>query len=567
MYPDLISCSDLIEFNDSTTIALCGDSIININKYGEIVWCRWSGNYPRKLLQLDDSTFYTFNMDIEYLNNDTRYPLFSTKLIKYGDNGDTIISIPLSDFGDLSSFDITELKNGFAFTGYKNDSSKFVLHKLDSAGIFLSSHYYENMFPQSIETINTNNISLVLESSDRKSYSLLMMQENGQIYQRFDINIPYLRKVKYYNSNQVIAASIDTIYSLNSMGNVNWEYSIDSSRFSDILIKNSDIYIIGTKDKGYKNSLNNDGFFHCLTNTGSINWEREYGGVFPDYFNCIKSTKDNGFIIGGKSVRYYESDKAYIIKTDEFGRGPLCPTQLSIGHNDTIKQCLYSNSVIQNYSEGSSLADYYWYLNDSLLYTGRGQIVLKIDSVGIYNFKLISCGDTLTRAYVVEESPTPFFSYTIDSNTVEFNYVPDTQIETIRWSFGDGYANWDNELNPVHQYNAPGIYKVELDIFNGNCWTYPIQEINLDFISSIHEVTNNAYPLIYPNPSSDIITVNIYNEERIKYTVMNNMGQIVGQGGKFTNNLIINVSKYQKGLYILILEINNKISSRKLLIQ
>jgi hypothetical protein len=70
---------------------------------------------------------------------------------------------------------------------------------------------------------------------------------------------------------------------------------------------------------------------------------------------------------------------------------------------------------------------------------------------------------------------------------------------------------------------------------------------------SINEPTINSELKVYPNPSNDIINVEIRKGSIKEWTIYNSLGQIVeifnSKGTDYGKNLIIDVASLEKGIY------------------
>ena len=70
---------------------------------------------------------------------------------------------------------------------------------------------------------------------------------------------------------------------------------------------------------------------------------------------------------------------------------------------------------------------------------------------------------------------------------------------------------------------------------------------------------------IYPNPSSNILNVNVkdFENQEIKYTIINSSGKIIRQENKFVKEMSLNIEDLKQGNYYLILEQKNNIISKE----
>lgn len=152
--------------------------------------------------------------------------------------------------------------------------------------------------------------------------------------------------------------------------------------------------------------------------------------------------------------------------------------------------------------------------------------------------------------------PTPIagFTYTINNLTYTFTDTSSGGVTSWLWDFGDG--NTDTIQNPVHTYGGNGTYTITLTVSNGNCtntFTITITVVSVDEIT----FSNGSVLLVYPNPVSDITTVEFtYDESPVQLAVIDPLGQFVlnqivypYDENKYKSNL--DLSSLSAGIYVL----------------
>jgi PKD repeat protein len=152
---------------------------------------------------------------------------------------------------------------------------------------------------------------------------------------------------------------------------------------------------------------------------------------------------------------------------------------------------------------------------------------------------------------VVNPSPTAGFTYSVNNLTYTFTDAS-TGATSWLWDFGD--TNTDTVQNPVHTYALAGTYTVTLTVSNGLCtdtFTIVITVVSVNYILS-----NGSALQLYPNPASDITTIEFsYDEASADLSLMNSAGQnvmsktIYSSGGLFRSG--IELAVLSQGIYIL----------------
>ena len=123
------------------------------------------------------------------------------------------------------------------------------------------------------------------------------------------------------------------------------------------------------------------------------------------------------------------------------------------------------------------------------------------------------------------------------------------------------------DMGGLGEYSAQGIWD-ENDVFEGTngpqWWTIsdiPMLRMNFDpsSVSDITEVKETIFN-VFPNPTSDgMFTINLEESERYDLTVSNVLGQTVYSNAVTTQNTIVDLSEFDKGIYTI--ELRNKFSN------
>ncbi len=192
-------------------------------------------------------------------------------------------------------------------------------------------------------------------------------------------------------------------------------------------------------------------------------------------------------------------------------------------------------------------------------------------------YKLISVTDanwtvSLNDSAKVVIRSLPLAAFTKIINALSVNFTNTSIFATAySWNFGDN-SPVSNQVNPSHTYAAYGNYVVMLTATN-ICGSNNYQDtVKLSDVG-ISENINNVQFSIYPNPNKGIFDINIKGiSEYFDLNLFNNLGQsvlseknIFPVNNEFKNHL--DIKNLPKGVYILNLNTNSGIISRKIIIQ
>jgi hypothetical protein len=123
------------------------------------------------------------------------------------------------------------------------------------------------------------------------------------------------------------------------------------------------------------------------------------------------------------------------------------------------------------------------------------------------------------------------------------------------------YVGLGQFLNGLHTYiGLPNDVNLALSSLSGSkCDTLSV---------GIHEVLDDIPIMVFPNPSSGLFTVNIKQElipkEGYTYTVYSIQGQLIQQGTLKGRTSSINLSSYERGMYLLNLTLPKEVVQIKL---
>jgi len=203
---------------------------------------------------------------------------------------------------------------------------------------------------------------------------------------------------------------------------------------------------------------------------------------------------DNTFSDEPVPIHYYEQPGQYVVCLTIFNEEMNC--------EDTFCQDIWVEG-----GGGDCQAYYTWWPMDDLTVEfmdlstfepgewvwefGDGQMSWEPNPVhnygqpGVYPVCLTiysgNCMDVYCEDVIVEGVPSEchadFWWNMMDELNVQFNNTSYPDSSEFIWEFGDGTTS--NEINPVHQYEEPGVYEVCLVVFNPelNCEDILCQEV------------------------------------------------------------------------------------------
>jgi hypothetical protein len=86
-----------------------------------------------------------------------------------------------------------------------------------------------------------------------------------------------------------------------------------------------------------------------------------------------------------------------------------------------------------------------------------------------------------------------------------------------------------------------------------------------NFINGINEFKNHNIIKVYPNPTSNQLTISLEKEKSIALTLRNSLRQLLlSEKHPTTNQLIIDISAYPAGIYFLQVEVDGEIITQKI---
>ena len=182
-----------------------------------------------------------------------------------------------------------------------------------------------------------------------------------------------------------------------------------------------------------------------------------------------------------------------------------------------------------------------------------GALVSDAEGVAIDNFSIESCIST--------NPPIAGFTYTQNGTVVEFTNTS-TNATSYSWSFGDVLNSTSTEINPSQDYLIDGTYIVTLTAFSDCEFTTYTDTVVIN-TTGINSINNTSFN-VYPNPAIDMVTIN--TNENGNVMIININGDVL-LNTNIENNKTIDISKFEKGVYIIKFTSSTNIINQKLLIR
>jgi len=183
------------------------------------------------------------------------------------------------------------------------------------------------------------------------------------------------------------------------------------------------------------------------------------------------------------------------------------------------------------------------------------------DTPGLFEVQLEIYGaqgsDTILmdNAIKVLAIPTASFDYFFSAQgTANFNNNS-TNATSYEWDFGDG-TSISNEEMPFHMYNSVGEFVVTLTASNQYCSNTFTDTVSI--LTSLEELTlSDVY--IFPNPSSDFITIELQNSKMAQIEVFSMDGKKINSlSGTFFKSRLLDIRSLPQGVFVISISQNKK---------
>jgi Secretion system C-terminal sorting domain/Lamin Tail Domain/PKD domain len=154
---------------------------------------------------------------------------------------------------------------------------------------------------------------------------------------------------------------------------------------------------------------------------------------------------------------------------------------------------------------GPGFVNYQWVPN---LSTGP---FLTVTNSGTYSVTVIDsnqCSGADDVNIIIDSVPKAMFTFdTSACPTIGFTNLSTGAIDTLLWSFGDGRT--DTTVNPTHDYDSNGVFQIGLIVGNHCGFDTIYQAVSVSCILGIDFPNFSQNINIYPNPTKEIINVQI----------------------------------------------------------
>lgn len=178
-------------------------------------------------------------------------------------------------------------------------------------------------------------------------------------------------------------------------------------------------------------------------------------------------------------------------------------------------------------------------------------------------------GNTIYVRYTVDvEDELPDASFSTQQNGYVVAFTPSTPVAmSYTWDFGDGSTI--NTKLPIHTYTENGTYTVTLTIENVCGTDTKTQEVVVNVVGIEELNAEKSGISVFPNPTNDkfVIGFDKHIEGLVVVELMDMQGRkVLQQSSLLADNLTVDVSNMQPGMYILRLTTEGEVAATQRLL-
>lgn len=388
------------------------------------------------------------------------------------------------------------------------------------------------------------------------------------------------------------------VVKLDSLGNIEWQKTYggtNNDNANSIRQTNDGGYIV----LGQSNSsngdvtLNNGNYDYWLIkldSSGMLEWQKSYGGSNIEFANAVKQTSDNGYILAGTTLsnngdvtHNYGIRDYWIVKTDNFGN---LQWQKSLGGNGSDE----AFDVIESLDGNYVVAGFINFSNPNGDNPGqvsnfkglRDAWIVKLDTLGNLIWEKTFGGSNIDEARSIYQDSDGGYIFggttasadgDVDVNLGNLDYwvVKIDQAGVLQWQKTFGGSNYE-VIYSIQQTSDNGYIAAGHTLStNGNVTSsYGFEDIWIVKLgSTLANEEVNYFPKlkIYPNPAINYIYAeNLPLNSKVNITDLS--GKLVFSSNYNQQNIKINISNLENGLYIVNIDHKGKtILSEKLIVK
>lgn len=294
-----------------------------------------------------------------------------------------------------------------------------------------------------------------------------------------------------------------------------------------------------------------------ITTTGAILWEENLGGTNNDYASAVLQTDDAGYIVAG-----YSSDDAWVVRLDA--------TNFDYCRANTLLKayCWIENVTLADFSNTSGKGGgYVDYTDISTVLTDDGKAISVTTGAFMPNVF-----NTYTSVYIDYNHNGVFEKAEGIDMPVNATYyplfVPSTALEGNTTMRVIMQAFPSSTSNPGHVESAcESIFFGEIEDYTVNIQFNDVfsPSPRLSRPLTIEPIVEMSLGLPYPNPASQVVTIPVHggSEIGVASVILRDItGRVVSQtnyqsNGVFDKELAVDVSSLPVGYYFCEVSVNN----------